>query len=383
MIGSVVAGKYMIQRRLGAGGMGTVYQALHTATNRCVALKVLHERFADEDSSDFSGGESLDRKRETAVARFEREARSATRVHSPHVVEVLDAGDDEGSPYIAMELLQGMSVKQLCNRVDGPIRMDTALRIVAQACAGLVAAHDARIVHRDIKPENLFLSKDRNDGIVVKVVDFGIAKIKEDRLTSTEESALTQTGHVVGSPRYMSPEQSIGLKTVDHRTDLWSLGVVLYRLVSARTPYEERNTAQIILAIHSKPPTPIAEYAPWTRPEVRDIIRRALQHHPAQRYQTASEMLHDLDALLPNGRALTEDMLTGASNEELETVVPPEDQPIDVSPERDVQALPGPSAAPAPVPGRRRRTVAIVVSLLLLALLLAAGWFALRPRLFS
>ncbi|HTN88848.1 MAG TPA: serine/threonine-protein kinase, partial [Sorangium sp.] len=217
--GTTLNGRYTLGRLLGKGGMGAVYEAVDVALQRRVAVKDIAPELAHGRS---------------ALGRFEREAKAASAVQTEHIVRVLDAGVDRetGSPFLVMELLRGEDLAELLDRL-GPLPPGLALRIVAQACVGLQKAHAAGVLHRDIKPANLFLARrEEGGGIVVKLLDFGVAKIRPVHDPRRDTTGLTRSGHVLGTPRYMSPEQARGIKDVDHRTDLWSLGVVLYRALA-------------------------------------------------------------------------------------------------------------------------------------------------------
>src|SRR5262245_21944413 len=209
MIRTIIAGKYQLVRRLGEGGMGVVYEALHTSTARRVAIKILSSELVrsanttDPDSpSDLSN--SLIQRRDEQVARFEREARSAGTIDAENVVQVLDAGTDEasGRPYMVMEFLTGEDLQKLVARL-GPLPVDLALRIAAQACLGLQKAHEAGVIHRDVKMANLFLARRDHARLLVKVLDFGIAKIRMDQFHRGHEKGITHTGSMLGSPHYM------------------------------------------------------------------------------------------------------------------------------------------------------------------------------------
>jgi serine/threonine protein kinase len=282
----LVGGKYELTRRIGAGGMGQVYEAIHATRGTRVALKIMHPHVAlvgvDGD------GRS---KRDEIVGRFEREARSMAAIHSEHVVDVLDAGTDQdsGRPYIVMELLHGEDLESLAKRL-GPIAPELSLRIAAQACLGLSAAHAAGVVHRDIKMANLYLAK-KGDERVLKILDFGIAKIAMDQFHSAHDKGLTSTGNLLGSPQYMSPEQAQGLKTIDHRADIWSMGVVLYRCLTATTPFSGESLGQLILAVCSESPRPIEDAAPWISPGIAAIVHRALRRQPEDRFSSIDAML--------------------------------------------------------------------------------------------
>ena len=308
---AVIDGKYQIVRQLGEGGMGAVYEAKHLGTNRRVAVKVI-------------SGDAL-QKGAGVIDRFQREARATGAIESQHIAMVLDTGTDAatGNPYLVMEYLSGEDLAALLGRV-GALAPDAALRIAAQACAGLAKAHDAGVIHRDIKPANVFLTQ-RDGDVVVKLLDFGIAKIRVD-VTSSENRELTKTGAVLGSPLYMSPEQALGYKTIDHRTDLWSLGVVLYEALTGRTPHGDVDTVGgLIVAICSKPAPHIQDVAPWIDGRVAGIVHKALALDPAERFQTAAELLDALQACLPSGTALREQDLvamSAAGREKVEEKIP-------------------------------------------------------------
>jgi serine/threonine-protein kinase len=293
----VIDAKYEIVKKLGEGGMGAVYEARHLGTGRRVAVKVIV-------------GEGLAKNAEV-VARFQREARATGEIESQHIAHIFDTGTDPESknPYMVMEFLQGEDLQQLLQRV-GALSPDVAMRIVAQACIGLEKAHAAGVVHRDIKPANLFLARRDAGEVVVKLLDFGVAKVKMDQFASVEKAALTRTGAMIGSPLYMSPEQARGDKGIDGRTDLWSLGVVLYEALAGTTPNANiESMGGLILAICTAPPRPIAEKAPWLPPQVAVIVHKALELDPAARYGSAGEMLGAIRGLLPGGWAVQESML--------------------------------------------------------------------------
>jgi len=297
MLGTTLGGKYRIERLLGEGGMGAVYEAVHVHTNRRIALKVILGD-ASRHSPD-------------VIARFVREAKAAGAIDTQHIVQVLDFGVDGqlGVPYLAMEFLAGEDLDHVMERL-GPLSPDLATRIVAQACIGLQKAHDAGVVHRDIKPANLYLARRDGGEIIVKILDFGIAKVKLDHLGSSENQQLTRTGSVLGSPRYMSPEQAKGLRSIDQRTDIWSLGAVLYQALCGRTPHHDMETlGQLIIAICSELPAPVQDFAPWVPPELAAVARGALTMDVERRFQSANALLDALKALQPGGFALHESML--------------------------------------------------------------------------
>ncbi|MBM4357341.1 MAG: protein kinase [Deltaproteobacteria bacterium] len=277
MLGQVVDGKYEILSLVGEGGMGAVYKARHRTTGREAAVKVI----SIEDVA----------RNETLIARFEREAQAAAKIRSPHIVEILDAGHDSatGHPYMVMELLVGMNVHKLLRQL-GPLPPELAVRIAVQTCFGLEKAHAAGVVHRDIKPANLFLAEGDGGDRIVKLLDFGVAKFKMDQASEASDG-LTRTGSVLGSPMFMSPEQARGLKTVDHRADIWSLGIVLYQLLSGKAPHSGiEGVGDLIITICSEEPAPLRSRAPWISPRLEQVVHGALKLTAGARYQSAGEM---------------------------------------------------------------------------------------------
>ena len=292
MGGEAIAGRYRVVRKIGSGGMGAVYEAEDEAGRR-VAVKVLVDAALA--------------KNDAAVKRFQREVSTAGRLESPHIAALLDAGvDADGSPYMVLELLEGEDLSAAVARL-GALAPAAAVRIVAQAALGVAAAHSAGVVHRDIKPGNLFLARE-DGGIVVKVLDFGIAKASRAELDADALTAMTRTGALLGTPLYMSPEQAEGLKTIDARSDVWSLGVVLYEALAGRTPFHRTGSVgQVILAICSKPIEPIESAAPWVDAELAAVVRRAMERDPARRFESAGELAGALAPLCPGGSTVLTD----------------------------------------------------------------------------
>ncbi|WP_433932507.1 protein kinase [Sorangium cellulosum] len=339
MDGKTLSGRYILGRLLGRGGMGVVHEADDTELQRRVAVKIMNADILHSRS---------------AVGRFEREARAASAIQTEHIVRVLDAGVDEEtrSPFLVMELLQGEDLAQLLERL-GPLPPRLALRIVAQACVGLQKAHEAGVVHRDIKPGNLFLARrEQGPGLIVKLLDFGIAKIKPAHEPRRDTTGLTRSGSMLGTPRYMSPEQARGIKDIDHRTDIWALGIVLYHALAGRTPTQDVEAfGDLIAALVAELPTPVQEFAPWVAPEVAAVVDGALQYQPVARYPSASVML---DAILPLLRddpghdplSLDEGMLVPLSPAERQTVAPRLELPAAPrAPRRSGPALVAPGSA--------------------------------------
>jgi serine/threonine-protein kinase len=310
VIGSLFNGKYTIVRHLGGGAMGTVYEAITAGSGQRVALKLITSEVAKSD---------------VLLQRFQREAKACAAVDTRHIVKVIEAEREaaSGLPYMVMEYLDGEDLDSLVQRL-GPLPPDLALRVAAQVCAGLEEAHKAGVVHRDIKPANIFIARDKfiEPGLpserVVKLVDFGLAKIKmEHRAGSGDAAVLTRTGTMLGSPLYMSPEQARGAKNIDFRADLWSLGVVLYEALAGRTPYDHCDSlSDLTVAILGAPPKPLQGAAPWVPPEIAAVAHTALRLDPAERYPSAAAMLRSIRTILPGDALITEDMLRPLSDAE-------------------------------------------------------------------
>jgi serine/threonine protein kinase len=272
-VGKILAGKYEMLRPLGQGGMGVVYEALHIRLNQRVALKFLRpEHLA---SVEF-------------VKRFEREGRHASVLKSDFVARVFDVDvTPDGIPYIVTECLEGHDLaRELRKRNTLPV--EEAVRYVIEACVAVDEAHRHGIIHRDLKPANLFLvgGGERRS---VKVLDFGVSKSKEE-----DQYELTTTGMVIGSPRYMSPEQVGAARTVDRRADIWALGVILYRALSGQYPFEADSVIGLVLATTSQSARPLQEAAPSVPPGLAVVVMRALRKDPEERYSTAGELARAL-----------------------------------------------------------------------------------------
>jgi len=293
----VIDEKYRVIRVLGEGGMGAVYEAEHLVTGRRVALKVIVSHLLLKETG--------------ALARFQREARASGAIDSQYVVQVLDSGVDAATqnPYLVMEYLAGEDLSQLIRRLT-VLPPDLALRITAQACLGLQRAHDAGIIHRDIKSANTYLARRDNGEVVVKLLDFGIAKVRVDPLAEGGDHKLTRTGSLIGSPLYMSPEQARGMKTLDERADIWSLGVALYESLTGTTPNQHCDTiGSLIFALFSEDAEPIQNRAPWVQPAVAAVVHKALAREPEGRFASASEMHAAIVAIIGPSIGIREEML--------------------------------------------------------------------------
>jgi serine/threonine-protein kinase len=287
--GAVLAGTYEVERLLGEGGMGVVVAARHLVREQTVALKFMLPMALSFPQ---------------AVERFLREAKVLSVLHSEHLASVLDVGVlDNGAPYFAMEYLDGLDLGKLV-RQYGALSIADAVDFVLQACQGVAEAHDHGVVHRDLKPSNLLLAQ-RDDGApLIKVLDFGLSKILSDSdEDSLPASTQTQTTGTMGTPAYMSPEQARSAKNVDLRSDIWSLGAILYHLVSARLPFPAQATAEAFAKLLYEEPVPLRDSAPWTPVALEGIILKCLQKDADQRYQSVAELSEDLRPFRSAGRA--------------------------------------------------------------------------------
>lgn len=273
--GTRIGGKYRLVRPLGEGGMGVVWAAINELTEREVALKLLRGLDTTEDSR----------------LRLLREARACGRINHRNVVEIYDVGQtDQGDPFLVMEMLSGETVAEKLAR-EKKINVEEALRIAAETLRGLKAAHAARVMHRDLKPSNLFLHEEPGaDGAVLKILDFGVSK------TLQTDSSFTATGKTMGSPAYMSPEQVRGLKTVDYRTDIWSLGTVLAEMISGRRVFQGLTPFGAAAEVLSGRIRSLADLAPDADPRIVALVDKCLQRDVDKRFATVDEVL---DALVP------------------------------------------------------------------------------------
>ncbi len=289
IVGSTLSGRYLVTRKVGQGGMGAVYEATHTLINKRVAVKVLLEKYAQ---------------REAIVARLKQEAQLASSVGNEHIIDITDFGTTEdGRTFVVMEFLEGESMAE-CLARETKLPEQRILRIASQCAAALAAAHDKGVVHRDIKPENLFLLK-RKEQDFVKVVDFGISKSLR---ASAEEEAprLTQTGMVLGTPLYMSPEQARGDDELDHRVDIYALGVIMYEAATGRVPFAGNNYLSVISQVLNEDAKSPRELRPDLSEEFDAIVMRAMAKDRKDRYTDANELLNDITSVLDDPTHSTE-----------------------------------------------------------------------------
>jgi serine/threonine-protein kinase len=260
-------GRYQILSLLGEGGMGCVYKALDPVIGRTVAIKTLATGLSEEELAEFK-------------RRFLREARTAGRVAHPNVVTIYDVGEADGTPFIAMEYVEGRTLRSILD-AEGALVPERACRIAAQVAAGLAAAHKLAIVHRDVKPANIMVAP----GAPVKLMDFGIAKLPD--------GTKTQTGLILGSPIYVAPEQVIG-QPVDGRSDVFSLGVVLYEMLTGSVPFGGMAVGALLYCVLNEAHPPPSRFNTRVPAVFERILARALAKHPDDRYQDAAEFAREL-----------------------------------------------------------------------------------------
>ena len=273
--GEVLAGKYRIEQVLGQGGMGVIVQATHLQLDERVAIKFLRPQALEN---------------EEAVMRFAREARAAVKIKSEHVARVTDVGTlGTGCPYMVMEYLSGSDLSQLIQD-RGPLPIEEAVDYILQASEALAEAHALGIVHRDLKPANLFHTRRADGSSCIKVLDFGISKVT-GLSGSGADLGMTRTTAVMGSPLYMSPEQMASSRNVDARTDIWSLGIILYELLAGRAPFLADTMPQLCAMILQQSAPPLRNVRPDAPAALQAVLARCLEKEPARRYANSAELV--------------------------------------------------------------------------------------------
>jgi predicted Ser/Thr protein kinase len=323
--GDLIAGRFELEELVGSGGMSSVFRARDVQLGRRVAIKILHEHYADDPEY---------------VERFRREARAVARLSHPNIVTVIDRGQDDGRQYIVFEHVEGENLKELVLR-DGRLPLRRAVELALAVADGLAFAHEHGLVHRDVKPQNVLLSREGE----VKVTDFGIARSLD------VEHGVTQTGTVLGTGEYLAPEQASG-EPVSPATDVYSLGVVLWELLAGDVPFAGENFVAVALRHVNEPPPSLRQLRPDVPPTLAAAVERALAKDPARRYPSMAAFASELRACLA----------------ELEGASPPDDDAA-----LTLVTAPLPAPAPPARPGRRRRRAAVYA---LLALAVAGVAFA-------
>ena len=278
LTGQTFDDKYYLEERLGEGGMGQVYRARHLLMDRPVALKVLHPRFVEN---------------EAARTRFQLEARAAVLLHHPNAISVTDFGQTiDGLVYLVMELLEGHTLREILVK-EAPLETARAISIMLQASAAVAAAHDAGIIHRDLKPSNILVTQSADAPAVVKVLDFGIAKLGADVFEGEDTAALTLPGIPLGTPRYMAPEQYEG-RDLTPAADVYSLGVILYEMLTGMAPFTGATVVEIAQKHANDPPRPPREIVAGIPEDVERVMSRALEKQPEARPANAAEFRSEL-----------------------------------------------------------------------------------------
>ncbi|MDD5309339.1 MAG: protein kinase [Deltaproteobacteria bacterium] len=312
VVGSVLDGKYELIRLLGEGGMGAVYEARHLLIGRRLAVKFLHVQYASNQE---------------VITRFQREAQAASKIQHEHIIEVTDMGTaPDRTPYIVMEYLEGRDIKQLLEET-GPLPPQRASHIMLQALSGLHAAHEVEIIHRDMKPENIYIISKSGNPDYVKLLDFGISKFRS--LEGEGVKGLTQTGTVLGTPYYMSPEQARGDQNISNRSDIYAMGVILYQMLSGRLPFDAPNYNALLIKILTEEPPDLLEFNPDLPAEMVEVVRCAMSRDADQRFQSCVEFQQALRPFAPGSFGTMDQHLTMASRTAIQAALSKTQTPLE------------------------------------------------------
>lgn len=309
-IGKVLDGKYKIEYLIGKGGMGNVYHAKHLYIDFSVAVKILHPDLTTDT---------------TAVERFRREARSARAVNHPNAIQIMDFGiTPDNILYIVMELINGISLQKVLEK-ETILNTSRVVKLMKQICLAVDAAHKKSIVHRDLKPDNILLIDAGTPTEIVKVIDFSIAKIKQ----TSDDPNLTNLNVTVGTPQYLSPEQAQGSKDLDHRADIYSLGIILYQMLTGTVPFKGKTVAMTLMQHIKATPKTLREINP-TLPEALDqVVLKALAKAPSSRQQSAIALAEELELSLANPESFVTKLdVPLVDTKQIEKLSPPDEANI-------------------------------------------------------
>lgn len=336
LLGKVLAGRFRIVEKIGQGGMGCVYKALHTQMDRVCAIKMLSPLAGDNESTS---------------ARFRREAKMTSRIDSPNAVTIYDFGEaDPGQFYLAMEYIEGESLAHVLTR-EKSLPIERVVDITNQIARALSAAHALGIVHRDLKPANIMLTHKQGSELV-KVLDFGIAKT----VTEDDNDKLTQTGHLLGTPTFMSPEQVLG-ESIDSRSDVYSLAIIVYQMLSGSLPFDGENVRTLIMKRINEAPKPLRAIAPYLSAEIEQAVMRGLEREPSRRIADVDQFAAALrSAAASAGHELTETTATILDSRTIEI-----NRPVEPPPKHSPQAAQRNTALPSPTENRADDSATIVV----------------------
>ena len=368
--GQILLRKYRVEELLGRGGMGVVFAARHLALDERVAIKVLAPAASEHQD---------------ALARLQREARILARVRNEHVVRVIDLGQlDDGAPFMVMEHLTGRDLGSLLEE-QGRLGVEAAVSYILQALIALAAAHANGVVHRDLKPENLFCSQAQDGSCLIKVLDFGISRLERSARGSASAS-MTGPSAVMGTPLYMSPEQLRDPRAVDARSDIWSIGVVLYELVTGVAPFSGASLGDIAIKIATEPPPPLTFVAPSIASQLEDVLSRCLRKERDERFANVAQLARALEPFGPTGcRQLVERVERLAAEPPI--CLPGDDQ-SSLSPDSNPLTAPAPHEATVASPpasraasaARWRPSGAQLLVALCVPIALVAAWRLTAPR---
>jgi serine/threonine-protein kinase len=348
--GDLLAGKYRIDRILGAGGMGVVVAAHHVHLEEKVAIKFLLTEM-------ITSGE--------AVARFTREARAAVKIKSDHVVRVSDVGMlENGAPYMVMEYLEGEDLSGWIKK-RGALSVEQSVEFLLQTCEAIAEAHTLGIIHRDLKPANLFVIRRPDGALSVKVLDFGISKMRGAG-SSVPDVSITKTSAMMGSPLYMSPEQMQSAKDVDPRADIWAMGIILYELLTGEAPFVAESVPELVAKVLSVPPPSLRSKRSEAPEGLDAVIIKCLEKDPANRFESVAELAHALIPFAPRRSRLSIERVSGvmraAGLPGGSTALPPSSDPTQPAPPGATQVAWGRPTVPRL--GARTTLVAVVVVVL-------------------